>query len=89
MSTRGINGHRLNGELTRAEQRDLRIGHECLISFVTSLTQAIREHADGRTIPERAAAIRQKGGKSLPNSSSQMRRKDKQRDTGRDGRTTI
>lgn len=76
MSARSIDGNRLNGELTRTQQRDLKSAHEYLINFVASLTRAIREHADGNAILERATAIRQG---PLPTSSSQMRRKKKQR----------
>lgn len=55
---RGSVGSRLNGEMTREQQRQAVANLDGAHEYITSLNQAVNEHQDGKRIMARAAEIR-------------------------------
>jgi len=53
-------GSRLNGEMSRSEQRQILENLATMHEMFFSLRDAVKEHADGKRIMERAAKLREK-----------------------------
>lgn len=55
-----IEGSRLNGELSRDEQREIKQTLRAAYGVFFSLRDAVLEHSDGKKIMARAAELREK-----------------------------
>jgi len=53
-------GSRLNGEMSRSEQRELRKHVVLMHAMFFSLRDAVQEHSDGKRIMDRAEKLREK-----------------------------